>query len=65
MYLIDVSLTKYDRVILENAGTLIFVPDYYKNQKMVTKAVDNYPRAIEFVPDCFKTRKTCNIAVDS
>ena len=47
----------YDRVILENGETLMFVPDYYNNPKMRNKAVDNYPHALEFVPDCFKTQK--------
>ena len=36
-----------DEVILENAETLMFVPDCYKNQK---KAVDYYAYAVEFVP---------------
>ena len=54
-----------DRVILENGGTLMFVPDCYKNQKICNKAADNYPHALEFVPDCFKTQKMCNKAVDT
>ena len=31
-----------DKAILENGGTLKFVPDCYKNQEMCNKAVDNY-----------------------
>ena len=42
-------------IILENFGTLKFVPDCYKNDKMCNKAVDNYPQSLEFVPDCYKT----------
>ena len=33
------------RVILENDGTFMFVPDCYKSHKMCNKAVDNYPNA--------------------
>ena len=44
-----------DNVILENGGTLIFVPDWYKNQKLC-KYVDNYAHALEFVPHCCKTK---------
>ena len=47
-------------VILENGGTLKFVPDCYKNRKVCNKAVDNYAYALEFVPDYFKTQKMCN-----
>ena len=38
----------YDKAIVENGGTLKFVPDCYKNQEMCNKAVDNYPHALEF-----------------
>ena len=38
-----------DKVILENGGMIMFVCDYYKNQKMINKAVDNYALALEFV----------------
>ena len=31
------------KAVLGNGGTLKFVPDYYKNQEMWNKAVDNYP----------------------
>ena len=46
-----------DKVILKNSGTLMFVPDCYKYQKMGNKAVDNYAHALDFVPDCYKTEK--------
>ena len=31
------------KTILENGGTLKYIPDCYKNQEMCNKAVDNYP----------------------
>ena len=40
-----------DKAIVENAGTLNFVLNYYKNQKMCNKAIDTYIPAIQFVPD--------------
>ena len=33
-----------DRVILENGGTLTFILECYKNQKMCNNVVDNYPQ---------------------
>ena len=33
------------RVILENGGTLKFVPDCFQNQQIL-KAVDNYPQVL-------------------
>ena len=38
--------------ILENAGTLKYVSDCYKNQEMCGKAVDNYPSTIKYVSEC-------------
>ena len=35
-----------DKAILENSGTLKFIPDCYKNQEMCNSAVDNYPYII-------------------
>ena len=32
-----------DKAILESGGTLKFVSDCYRNQKMLNKAVENYP----------------------
>ena len=31
--------------------------DFYKNQEMCNKAVDNYSHALEFVPECYKTQE--------
>ena len=47
----------YDKAIVENGGTLKFVPDCYKNQEMCNKAVDNYPHALEYAPECYKIEK--------
>ena len=44
-----------EKAILENSGTLMSVPDCYKNQEMCNKAIDNYPHALELVPKCFMT----------
>ena len=33
----------------------MLVPDYYRNQKICNKTVDDYPQTLEFIPDCFKT----------
>ena len=54
-----------DKAILENDGTLMSLPDCYKNQEMCNKAVDNYPHALEFVPEYYKTHKMCDKAVDT
>ena len=54
-----------DKAILGNGGTLISVPDHYKNQEMRSKAVDNYLHALEFVPECYKTQKMCDKAINT
>ena len=46
-----------DKVILENAGTLKYNPDCYKNEKICNRAVENHLYALEFVPECYKTHK--------
>ena len=51
-----------DRVILENGGTLMFIPDFYKNKKMCNKAIDDYPHALELFSDCLKSQKIRNKA---
>ena len=33
------SQEKWDKIILENAGFLMFVPDYYKDQNVCNKVV--------------------------
>ena len=50
MLLIDTRLNKYnisDKVILQISGTLNCVADWYKNQEMFNKAVDNYRHTLE------------------
>ena len=32
---------------------------------MCSKAVNNYPHALEFVPECYKIHKMCDKAVDT
>ena len=54
-----------DKVILENSGMLMFVPNYYKNQKMCNNSVDNYAHALEFVLDCFKIQKMCSKTINT
>ena len=53
-----------DKAILENDGTLKFVPECYENPEMCNKA-DRYPHALEFVSECFKTQNICDKAVDT
>ena len=45
-----------DKAVLENGGTLKSVLDCNKNQEMYSKAVDNYPYALDFAPECYKTQ---------
>ena len=52
-----------DEAILENGGTLKFVPNCYKTHEMYHKTVDNYPHALEFVLECFMTQKMYSKAV--
>ena len=49
------------KVILENVGTLKFICDCYKDQKLCEKAVDIYAHALEFVSDSYKAQKTSEI----
>ena len=53
----------YDKVILENGGTLKPVPDCYKNLKTCNETVDNYAYALELVLDFYKAQRNCDIAV--
>ena len=40
----------YEKAILENDGTLEYVPYWCKIQKTYDEAVGNYAHALEFVP---------------
>ena len=53
------------KVFLRNGGTLMFVPDCYKNQKMSNKAADNYAFAIQFVSECYKAQEMCDKNIDA
>ena len=53
-----------DKSNLQNNGTLMSVPDCFKN-KMCNQAVANYVHALEFVPHCYKTEEMCNYAVNT
>ena len=54
-----------DKFILENGEMLMFIPDCYKNQKIVNKIVDYYSYALEFLADCYKTQKCVIKTVDT
>ena len=41
-----------DKVILEDNGILMFLPNCYKYQNTYNKAVHNYVHRLEFVHDC-------------
>ena len=45
-----------DKIILENGGKSILIPDCYKHQDMSNKAIDNSGHALGSVPDCYKTQ---------
>ena len=42
---------------------LSFISDCDKNQRMCSKAVDNYFHALKVVPDCYKTQEMCKNTV--
>ena len=44
-----------DKVILKNAGMLLFIPDQLKDQNICNKAFDNFTHALGSVPNCYKT----------
>ena len=54
-----------DKVIIENGGTLMFIRDSYKNQKVYNKVVDNHAHVLAFVPNRYKTQAMCNKVVDT
>ena len=45
-----------DKVILENGGMLVFIPDCYKDQNMYNKAVDNYAHGFGSVTNCLRPK---------
>ena len=61
MLLIDIRLNKCVVILFwKVVKRLEFVPDYYINQEMCNKPVDNYAHALEFAPNCHKTQETCS-----
>ena len=46
-----------DKVILENAGRLMFAPIFYNIKKICNKAVGNYAHTSEFFADYYETKK--------
>ena len=50
-----------DKAILQNGGTLKFVPNY----KMCNKAVDNYSHELELVSERYKTQKMSDKSVST
>ena len=55
MFLIDMTQEMCYKVILENGGTLNYVPDYYKIKDSNKVVVDNYVHTLEILPDCYNT----------
>ena len=53
-----------DKVIIENDGMIMFIPDQYITQEC-DNVVNNYPDTLESVPDCFMTQKLCNNAAST
>ena len=53
--------------VVENGGTLKFVPDNYKNKKTCNQndCQDDYADALEYVPECFKTQEMCDKPIDT
>ena len=65
MFLIDMTQEMCYKVILENGGTLNYVPDYYKIKDSNKVVVDNYVHTLEILPDCYNTKKMCNTAINT
>ena len=53
------------KAFIENGGTLKFLPESCKNQKMCNQAVDNYADGLNYVPIVIQLKKVCNEVVDS
>ena len=46
-----------NKIILKNGGTLMSVPDFYKNQEMCDKAVDTHPFTINMFRNAIRLKK--------
>ena len=44
--------------VVENDGTLKFISDNYRNQKLHNQAVDNYVEPLEYVSQSLKLKKS-------
>ena len=47
----------YEKTIEDESGTLEYVPNYFKTQRMCKRAVENEPYTLKFVPDWFITKE--------
>ena len=52
-----------DKVVLENGGRLMSIPDHYKGQNMIDK--DYYVHSLGFALDCYKSQKMCDKVVST
>ena len=50
-----------DKVVLENSGTLKYVPDCYKIQKMCNKVVPRYFIVFDSIPYQYKIQEICEL----
>ena len=58
MFVTDIRLKQMrDKVILEIGEMLKFIPDYYNNQNMCNKTVDNYVHTLGSIPNVIKPTK--------
>ena len=46
-----------DKVIIKNAGMLMFISDFYKDHNMCNKVVNNYSHTLKFTSQCCKIQK--------
>ena len=51
--------------ISENGEMLMFLPNFYKNQKLCNKAVNTFSSEIWFAPECNKTQEMRDKSVDT
>ena len=61
MFLINIRLNWCGCVIKDiigNGRMLGFIPEFYKDQNICNKAVDNDSHALRFVHDCYKIQKS-------
>ena len=54
--------SEYIPAVVENGGTLKFVCDNYKYQKLCNQAVEKYVDALKYAAECFKTQKIVGLS---